>query len=127
MTATGSSPTADTAEEHGRPRQEGGEVGAVEGVDPVDVDQAAPTSVAAPVVEGALEIGVVVELDVGDGADRARRSGHSWTSSMSVPKLPFGWTKATVVPRLPGRGASSMAVAPAATMASSAAAQSSTR
>ncbi len=30
---------------------------------------------------------------------------YSWTSSMRVPKLPFGCTKATVVPRLPGRGA----------------------
>ena len=36
---------------------------------------------------------------------------------MRVPKLPLGCTKATVVPRLPGRGAWSMAVAPAATMA----------
>ena len=52
---------------------------------------------------------------------------HSWTSSISVPKLPLGWTKATVVPRLPGRGALSIGVAPAATIASSAAAQSSTR
>ena len=33
---------------------------------------------------------------------------YSWTSSIRVPKLPFGWTKATVVPRLPGRGASSI-------------------
>src|SRR5262249_50526807 len=32
---------------------------------------------------------------------RARR--YSWTSSISVPKLPFGCMKATVVPRLPGR------------------------
>ncbi len=46
---------------------------------------------------------------------------------MSVPKLPFGCTKATVVPRLPGRGAWSIGVAPAATIAASAAAQSSTR
>ena len=52
---------------------------------------------------------------------------HSWTSSIRVPKLPLGCTKATVVPRLPGRGAWSIAVAPAATIASSAAAQSSTR
>src|SRR3954447_962587 len=27
---------------------------------------------------------------------------HSWTSSISVPKLPLGCTNATVVPRLPG-------------------------
>ena len=61
-------------------------------------------------------------------AEPARlRPGYSWTSSMRVPKLPFGCTKATVVPRLPGRGAWSMAVAPAATMAARAAAQSSTR
>jgi hypothetical protein len=39
---------------------------------------------------------------------------------MSVPKLPLGWMNATVVPRLPGRGALSMAVAPAASMLSSA-------
>ena len=52
---------------------------------------------------------------------------HSWTSSISVPKLPLGWTKATVVPRLPGRGAWSIGVAPAAIIAASAAAQSSTR
>ena len=52
---------------------------------------------------------------------------HSWTSSISVPKLPFGWMKATVVPRLPGRGSGSIGVAPAATIAASAAAQSSTR
>ena len=32
-------------------------------------------------------------------------SDYSWTSSMRVPKLPFGCTNATVVPRLPGRGA----------------------
>ena len=57
---------------------------------------------------------------------RAARA-HSWTSSMSVPKLPFGCTNATVVPREPGRGAWSIAVAPAATIAASAAAQSSTR
>ena len=55
------------------------------------------------------------------------RFAHSWTSSISVPKLPLGWMKATVVPRLPGRGAGSIGVAPAATIASSAAAQSSTR
>ena len=54
-------------------------------------------------------------------------AAHSWTSSISVPKLPLGWTKATVVPRLPGRGAWSIGVAPAATIAASAAAQSSTR
>ena len=62
---------------------------------------------------------------------RGRRSpaarAHSWTSSISVPKLPFGCTNATVVPRLPGRGCWSIAVAPAATIAASAAAQSSTR
>ena len=58
---------------------------------------------------------------------RAPSTAHSWTSSISVPKLPLGWMKATVVPRLPGRGAWSIAVAPAATIASSAAAQSSTR
>ncbi|MEY4230863.1 MAG: rRNA (cytosine1962-C5)-methyltransferase, partial [Actinomycetota bacterium] len=52
---------------------------------------------------------------------------HSWTSSIRVPKLPFGWMKATVVPRLPGRGALSMGVAPAATMASSASWQLATR
>ncbi len=46
---------------------------------------------------------------------------------MRVPKLPLGWTKATVVPREPGRGAASMGVAPASTMAWRAAAQSSTR
>ena len=60
-----------------------------------------------------------------DGRRRARATAgrrstpvYSWTSSISVPKLPFGWTKATVVPRLPGRGASSIGVAPAATIAS---------
>ncbi len=52
---------------------------------------------------------------------------YSCTSSISVPKLPFGWMKATVVPRLPGRGALSIGVAPAATIDSSAAAASSTR
>ncbi len=65
------------------------------------------------------------------GGRQGRRGGnvraHSWTSSIRVPKLPFGCTKATVVPRLPGRGALSIAVAPAAIIASSAAAQSSTR
>ena len=58
---------------------------------------------------------------------REALAAHSWTSSMRVPKLPLGWTKATVVPRLPGRGALSIGVAPAATIASRAAAQSSTR
>ena len=57
----------------------------------------------------------------------AEPRAYSCTSSISVPKLPFGCTNATVVPRLPGRGASSIAVAPAATIAASAAAQSSTR
>ena len=56
-----------------------------------------------------------------------RTLADSWTSSMRVPKLPLGWTKATVVPRLPGRGALSIGVAPAATIAARAAAQSSTR
>ena len=55
------------------------------------------------------------------------RLAHSWTSSISVPRLPFGWMKATIVPLLPGRGAGSIGVAPAATIAASAAAQSSTR
>ena len=54
-------------------------------------------------------------------------SCYSCTSSISVPKLPFGWMKATVVPRLPGRGAASIGRAPAAVIASSASAQSSTR
>ena len=46
---------------------------------------------------------------------------------MSVPNDPLGCTNATVVPRDPGRGAVSIGVAPASTMAASAAAQSSTR
>ena len=57
----------------------------------------------------------------------AEVGSYSCTSSISVPKLPFGWTNATVVPRLPGRGAASIGVAPAATIAASASAQSSTR
>lgn len=40
---------------------------------------------------------------------------YSWTSSISVPKAPFGCRNATVVPLLPGRGASSMARPPDAT------------
>lgn len=63
----------------------------------------------------------------GQQAVRPDRAIHSWTSSIKVPKLPLGWMKATVVPRLPGRGAVSIGVAPAATIAASAAAQSSTR
>ena len=61
------------------------------------------------------------------GLTDGRVAAYSWTSSMSVPKLPFGCTNATVVPRLPGRGAWSMAVAPAAIMLASASAQLSTR
>ena len=53
--------------------------------------------------------------------------GYSCTNSISVPKLPFGCMNATVVPRLPGRGALSIAVAPAAIMAASASAQLFTR
>ena len=56
-----------------------------------------------------------------------RPEGVSCTSSMRVPRRPFGWMKATVVPRDPGRGALSMGVAPAATIDSRAWAQSSTR
>jgi hypothetical protein len=52
---------------------------------------------------------------------------YSCTNSISVPKLPFGCMNATVVPRLPGRGALSIAVAPAAIMAASASAQLFTR
>ena len=55
------------------------------------------------------------------------RGRHSCTSSIRVPKLPFGCTNATVVPRLPGRGSVSIGVAPASTIDCSAAAQSSTR
>jgi hypothetical protein len=53
--------------------------------------------------------------------------GYSCTNSISVPKLPFGCINATVVPRLPGRGALSIAVAPAAIIAASASAQLFTR
>ena len=53
--------------------------------------------------------------------------GYSCTNSISVPKLPFGCMNATVVPRLPGRGALSIAVAPAAIMAARASAQLFTR
>jgi hypothetical protein len=52
---------------------------------------------------------------------------YSCTNSISVPKLPFGCINATVVPRLPGRGALSIAVAPAATIAARASAQLFTR
>ena len=53
--------------------------------------------------------------------------GYSCTNSISVPKLPFGCMNATVVPRLPGRGALSIAVAPAAIIAARASAQLFTR
>ena len=46
---------------------------------------------------------------------------------MRVPNAPFGCIKATVVPLDPGRGVSSIALLPAATTASIAAAQSLTR
>ena len=52
---------------------------------------------------------------------------YSWTSSMRVPKAPFGWTKATVVPREPGRGTWSMTWPPWSFTDWSAAAQSATR
>ena len=82
-----------------------------------------------PVRLGVDERAVHVPQD-GSGWRRDRGHGgraHSSTSSISVPKFPLGWKKATVVPRLPGRGASSTAMAPAATIDSNAAAQSSTR
>ena len=72
-------------------------------------------------------IGSGGETVVDQRLQRVAVERHSCTSSMSVPKLPFGWTKATVVPLEPGRGAVSMAVPPAATTAASAAAQSSPR
>ena len=56
-----------------------------------------------------------------------RPEAYSCTSSISVPKLPFGWMNATVVPRLPGRGALSIGVAPAAIIDASASPQSATR
>ena len=70
-----------------------------------------------------------VEVPQDGRRERAHEGGGpgSWTSSISVPKLPFGWTKATVVPRLPGRGASSITVAPAARIEARASAQSATR
>src|SRR5205823_13337881 len=69
---------------------------------------------------GLQQVGVVVD-------EPRARPAHSWTSSMSVPKLVFGCTNATVVPREPGRGAASRTRPPVALMASSALAQSSTR
>ena len=38
----------------------------------------------------------------GSRTGRGRTHQFSWTSSISVPKLPLGWMNATVVPRLPG-------------------------
>jgi hypothetical protein len=75
---------------------------------------------------------LLVELEPLDGIHRGTvppvpRITIELGSSIRVPKLPLGWMKATVVPLLPGRGAWSIGVAPAAIMAASASAQSSTR
>ena len=68
---------------------------------------------------------------VGGASAREARSMrwcvYSWTSSMRVPKAPFGWTKATVVPREPGRGAWSMTWPPWSLTDCRATAQSATR
>ncbi len=82
-----------------------------------------------PVRLGVDQGAVHVPEDGGGGrGDRSHRwRTHSWTSSISVPKLALGWKKATVVPRLPGRGAASIGTAPAAFIASYAVAQSATR
>ena len=50
-----------------------------------------------PLVEDRREVDARRDVDLGACAGRR----YSWTSSMRVPKLPFGWMKATVVPRLP--------------------------